>query len=101
MTVSAFDHSGSSFDDFLREEGMLDDAEASAIQRVIAWQLSETMRIQGVTRDDMAERMGASRVQLDRLLDPDSREVQLATLAQAARVIGKRLRIEVVDALVV
>lgn len=98
MTDGAFDHSGSSFDDFLRDEGLLDEAEASAVQRVIAWKLGEEMRTQGVTRDAMAARMGASRGQLDRLLDPDSRDVQLATLTQAARMIGKRLRIEVVDA---
>lgn len=48
------------------------------------------MRVQGVTRDDMAERMGASRVQLDRLLGSDNREVQLATLAQAVSVMGKK-----------
>lgn len=98
MTNSAFDHSGSSFDDFLRDEGLLEEAEASALQRVIAWQLGEAMRLQGVTRDVMAERMGASRLHLDSLLDPDSRDVPLATLTQAARMIGKRLRIDVVDA---
>ncbi len=98
MTDGTFDHSGSSFDDFLREEGILEEAEMSAVQRVLAWQLGEAMRMQGLTRDAMAERMGASRGQLDRLLDPESRDVQVATLTQAARAIGKRLRIEVVDA---
>ena len=98
MTDGAFDHSGSSFDDFLRDEGLLEEANASAVQRVIAWQLGEAMRLQGITRDAMAERMGASRLQLDNLLDPDSRDVPLTTLTQAARIIGKRLRVEVVDA---
>ena len=98
MMDATFDHSGSSFDAFLAEEDLLDEAEASAIQRLIAWQLAETMRAQGIGRDAMAERMRASRVQLDMLLDADGREVHLTTLTRAARVIGKTLRLEVVDA---
>ena len=58
MSDGAFDHSGSSFDDVLHEEGLLEEAEASAVRRVIAWQLGEMMRAQGVTRDPMAERRG-------------------------------------------
>ncbi len=69
MTIQAFDHSGSTFDSFLEDEGMLDDVEASVIKKVIAWQLAETMREQGVSKKAMAERMGTSRSQLDRLLD--------------------------------
>ena len=98
MTDAIFDHSGSSFDTFLAEEDLLDEAEASAIQRLIAWQLAEAMRAQGVSRDAMAERMGTSRLRLDRLLDADGREVHWATLTRAARVMGKMLRVEVVDA---
>lgn len=98
MTNATFDHSGSSFDAFLEQEGLVEEAEASAVQRVVAWQLSEMMRAQGVSLEAMAERMGVSRAQLDGLLDPESRDVQLATLTQAARVMGKKLRIEVVDA---
>jgi antitoxin HicB len=93
-----FDHSGSSFDSFLEEEGILEDVEAVAIKRVIAWQLSETMKTQHITKKAMAERMGTSRSQLDRLLDPENSAVHLKTIARAARVIGKKLRLHMEDA---
>lgn len=94
----AFDHSGSSFDSFLEEEGILEEVEAVAIKRVIAWQLAEAMRTSKVSKKTMAERMGTSRSQLDRLLDPENGSVHLQTIAKAARAIGKRLRVEMVDA---
>jgi antitoxin HicB len=98
MTNAVFDHSGSSFDSFLEEEGLLDEVEASAIKKVIAWQLAETMKTLGVSKKAMAERMGTSRSQLDRLLDPANPNVHLTTIARAARVVGKRLQIAMVDA---
>ena len=93
-----FDHTGSSFDSFLEEEGILEEVEAVAIKRVIAWQLVEAMKVGKITKKIMAERMGTSRSQLDRLLDPDNSAVHLQTIAKAARAIGKRLRLEMVDA---
>jgi len=94
----AFDHTGSSFDSFLEEEGILEEVEAVAIKRVIAWQLAEAMKVGKISKKIMAERMGTSRSQLDRLLDPDNGAVHLQTIAKAARAIGKRLRLEMVDA---
>lgn len=93
-----FDHSGSTLDSFLEEEGILEEVEAVAIKRVIAWQLSEAMKIAKLSKKEMAERLGTSRSQLDRLLDPENSSVQLETIAKAARAVGKRLRIEMVDA---
>ena len=54
-------HIGSDFDDFLREEGLLEESSAVALKRVIAWQLGEAMRSQRVTKSEMASRMGTSR----------------------------------------
>ena len=68
MTDATFDHSGSSFDTFLDEDGLLEEAEALAIQRVIAWQLAEAMHREGVSRTVMAGRMGTTPAQLDQLL---------------------------------
>lgn len=93
-----FDHTGSSFDSFLEEEGILEEVEAAAIKRVIAWQLAEAMKVSKISKKTMAERMGTSRSQLDRLLDPENSAVHLQTIAKAARAIGKRLRLEMVDA---
>jgi antitoxin HicB len=93
-----FDHTGSSFDSFLEEEGILEEVQAVAIKRVIAWQLSEAMKAGKISKKTMAERMGTSRSQLDRLLDPENSAVHLQTIARAARAVGKRLRLEMIDA---
>jgi len=93
-----FDHNGSTFDSFLEEEGILEEVEAVAVKRVIAWQLAEAMKAGKISKKAMAERMGTSRSQLDRLLDPENSAVHLQTIARAARAVGKRLRLDMVDA---
>lgn len=91
-------HLGSDFDDFLREEGLLDGAEAVASKRVLAYQISEAMEQRNLTKTAMARQMGTSRSSLDRLLDPSVPSVTLLTIEKAARVLGKRVRIEMVEA---
>ena len=90
-------HLGSSFDEFLEEEGLLEASEAVATKRVLAFQLARVMAEQQVSKADMARRMRTSRSALDRLLDPTSPSVTLLTLEKAARVLGKKLRVEMVD----
>ena len=85
---------GSSFDDFLREEDAYEETQAVAIKRVLAYQLAEAMKAEGLTKVAMAERMGTSRSQLDRLLDPSKADVKLDTLARAARAVGRELKLE-------
>ncbi len=92
------DHTGSSFDEFLREEGVLEEAEAVAIKRVIAWQLRQEMQRKRITKKVMAGRLRTSRSQLDRLLDPQYAGVTLGTLSRAAMVLGKRLKVQVIEA---
>jgi antitoxin HicB len=87
---------GSSFDDFLKEEGIYEEVTAHAIKHVIAHQLDALMREQGLTKSELAKRMDTSRAQLDRLLDPDNESVTLATLTRAAQAVGRHLRIELV-----
>ncbi|MBM3461771.1 MAG: Fis family transcriptional regulator [Armatimonadetes bacterium] len=96
-TTPPFDHSGSTFDSFLEEEEIRGEVEAVAIKRVIAMQLLQTMEAQHIKKKIMAERMGTSRSQLDRLLDADNAAVNLKTLARAAHVVGKKIRLEMVD----
>ena len=91
-------HVGSDFDDFLREEGLLEEAEAVASKRVLAYQISEAMKQRDLTKAAMARRMGTSRSSLDRLLDPEVPSVTLLTIERAARVLGKKVRIEMVEA---
>lgn len=87
---------GSDFDDFLEEEGLLAEAEAVAIKRVIAFQVARLMEEQGITKTAMAERMNTSRASLDRLLDPENDSVTLNTLGSAAAALKKKVRIEFV-----
>lgn len=87
-------HIGSSFDDFLREEGLHDEATTHAIKRVLAWQIEQAMAEQGLSKTKMAKRMKTSRAQLDRLLDPRNDKVQLDTVQRAAAAVGRTLRLE-------
>lgn len=89
-------HIGSSFDDFLAEEGLLSDVEAVALKRVIAFQLEQEMKRSGLSKTELASRMETSRSAVDRLLDPENHAVTLRTLERAAGVLGKRLRLELV-----
>jgi predicted XRE-type DNA-binding protein len=86
-------HLGSSLDDFLSEEGLLEDAEAVAIKRVIAFQIEQLMNEQNLNKTEMSRRMHTSRAALERLLDPDNHSVTLQTLDRAARALGKRLQV--------
>ncbi|MGB9335481.1 MAG: hypothetical protein WCB14_10775 [Candidatus Acidiferrales bacterium] len=92
---AATDHSGSTFDSFLEEQGIRAEVEAVAIKRVLAWQFQHAMRHQQKTKQAMARQLRTSRSQLDRLLDPENISVSLDTIARAARVLGKRLIIRV------
>lgn len=87
-------HIGSSFDDFLEEDGILAETEAIAIKRVIAYQVSQLMKSKNLSKVAMAQQMNTSRSSLDRLLDPQNTSITLQTLERAAHAIGKRLRIE-------
>jgi antitoxin HicB len=92
------DHSGSTFDSFLEQEGIREEVEAVAIKRVLALQLSQAMQEQQKTKQAMAKQLHTSRSQLDRLLDPQNVSVTLDTITRAARALGKRVIIRVADA---
>ena len=85
---------GSNFDEFLRDEKLLDDVEATAIKRVIAFQIAREMKRRKLTKLEMASRMKTSRAALERLLDPTNPSVTLSTLKRAASALGKKLRVE-------
>ncbi len=89
-------HVGSSLDDFLREEGLLEEARAVAIKEAVAFQVRKAMEAGNITKVEMARRMKTSRAALDRFLDPGNASVTLQTLSRAARAIGRDLRIELV-----
>ena len=87
---------GSSFEDFLKEEAILEASTTTAVKRVLAWQIEQAMRAQRITKSAMAARMYTSRSQLERLLDPEKTGVTLETIQRAAAVVGRELRIELV-----
>ena len=84
---------GSSFEGFLKEDGVYEDTTAHAVKRVLAWQIEKEMAAQGITKQKMARRMKTSRSQLDRLLDPENDKVLLQTIQRAAAAVGKHLTI--------
>ncbi len=87
---------GSTFDSWLREEGIYEEASANAIKRVIARQIASAMSQKGLTKAEMARRMNTSRVSLDRLLDPENGAITLSTLHKAATVVGREIRLELI-----
>jgi antitoxin HicB len=89
-------HIGSSLDDFLKEEGLYEDATNHAVKRMLALQVEKAMREQGITKAEMARRMGTSRAHLNKLLDPENDKVQLDTVQRAAMAVGHRVRLELI-----
>lgn len=87
-------YSGSNFDDFLADEGMLEEVSVKAIKRLLALQLADIMNESNVTKTALARKMETSRSQLDRLLDPENTSITLESLEHLARAVGKQLRIE-------
>jgi antitoxin HicB len=91
------DHIGSSFDDFLQEEAILEESTATAMKRVLAWQIQEAMTEQHLSKTAMAAKMHTSRAALNRLLDGTDTSLTLTTLASAASALGKRISLELVS----
>jgi len=87
---------GSSFDDFLAEEGIADEVEAGAIKKIITYQLMEAIKKEKLTKTVLAAKLDTSRAAVNRLLDPDNESITLLTLKKAANVLGKKLRLELI-----
>ena len=86
---------GSSVDNFLKEEGIFEEAQAQAIKEVVAWQLAEAMKKQKISKNKLATLLKTSRTQVDRILDPKN-DITLGSLQRAAAVVGRRVTIELV-----
>ena len=85
---------GSNFDDFLKTQRMYEGCTARALKRVLAWQIAEAMKVQGITKTELARRMKTSRAVLDRLLDEKNPSATLNTITRAASALGRRIRLE-------
>jgi plasmid maintenance system antidote protein VapI len=88
-------HMGSSLDDFLREEGIFEEAQAQAVKEVVAWQLAEAMKKNKISKNKLATLLKTSRTQVDRILDPKN-DITLGSLQRAAAMVGRRVTISLV-----
>jgi antitoxin HicB len=86
---------GSSIDDFLKDEGIFEEAQAQAIKEVVAWQLAEAMKKKRISKARMAVLLKTSRAQVDRILNP-KKDITLSSLQRAAALVGRRVMIELV-----
>lgn len=84
-------HYGPTLDSFLEEEGLLEQAEAVAIKRVIAYELADILERENVTQADLARRMGTSKAAVNRLLNPENPSITLHTILKAAHALGKKV----------
>lgn len=89
---------GSTLDELLEEDGTLEEDDAVALKRVLTWQILQEMQEKGLNKSQMALSMNTSRSSLNRLLDPSNPSITLTTMHRAASILGKRLKIELVDA---
>ncbi len=87
-------YSGSNFDDFLEEEGILEEVSVRAQKRLLALQIDDIMQAANISKTRLAEKMHTDIVQLDQLLAPDNNSITLESLDRLARAVGKRLKIE-------
>ena len=86
-------HMGSSVDDFLKEEGIFEEAQTQAVKEVVAWQLAEAMKKKKISKNKMAILLKTSRTQVDRLLNSKD-DITLSSLQRAAAIVGRRVTIE-------
>jgi antitoxin HicB len=86
---------GSSIDDFLKQEGIFEEAQAPAVKEVVAWQLAEGMKKEKISKNKMATLLKTSRSQVDRILDPKN-DITPGSLQRAAAMVGRRVTIKLV-----
>jgi hypothetical protein len=100
MTISSENRAGElngSLEDLLDETNERAEVYGEALKRVLAWQIEDARLRQDLSKSEVASRMGTSRSQLERILDPANVAVSLESLDKAARAVGKRLNVEIVD----
>ena len=88
-------HMGSSIDDFLKGEGVFEEAQTQAVKEIVAWQLADAMKKNKISKNKMAALLKTSRSQVDRLLDAKN-DITLSSLQRAAAIVGRRVSIELV-----
>lgn len=89
-------HRGSSFREFLKADGTLEEVEAAALKRALALKVADLMEERDLNKTTMAAQMRTSRAAINRVLDPENTSVTLTTLSRVAKSLGRKLKIEFV-----
>ena len=89
---------GSNFEAFLRYQGIEAEVTTAATREIVAMLIERSMQERGLSKSAMARLMKTSRQGVHRLLDPNGGNLTIDTLERAAAAVGKRLRIDLVDA---
>lgn len=84
-------HLGSTLEDLLAKEEILEECRASAIKFKIAFELEKAMTDQHISKTEIAKQLKTSRSNVDRLLDPENTSITLGTIAKVASLLGKRI----------
>lgn len=87
---------GSPVESLFEELGTLGAVRAAATKKILAEKLRRLMAEKNLTKQSLAAKMATSRPALDRLLDPDTTGVSLATLAKAAVALDVDLTVDFV-----
>ena len=90
------EHLGSNFEDFLAEDGILEECRANAIKFLLAQELEKAMSEKHISKSEMARLLQTSRTGINRLLDPKNTSVTLNSLAKVATILGKRIEFALV-----
>lgn len=88
-------HKGSSFEDFLKEEGILEEIDILATKQIIALEIAQMMEKKHISKSEMARRMRTERTAVYNLLNP-KKDCKLTTIAKAAKVLGKKVKLQLV-----
>jgi len=83
---------GQNFDDFLNEQGILDEVNELAAKKLITYQLKKAMQEQKLTKSSIAKKLNTSRVAVDNILDPTF-NTSIDSLERFAHILGKKLTI--------
>ena len=86
---------GQNFSDFMKEEGMYEEAQELTTKKILAAQFQAEMKKQNLSKSAVAKRMRTTRTAVDNALDP-SFNTSLSTIERFARTLGKRVSVSLV-----
>ncbi len=86
---------GQDFSEFMKEQGLYEEAQELAAKKVIAAQLKAEMEKQNLSKSEVAKRMHTTRTAVDNALDPTF-NTSLSTIQRFASVLGKKVSLTLI-----